>query len=73
MIPSQLEDPRSIGHFAADNIELSQRAVVITIGGVKMIGAGEMRFARIRAELERRLDRRLGQGKALRSVIEQDV
>ncbi len=35
-----------------------------------MIGAGEMRFAGIRAQPERRFDRRLGQGKALRSVVD---
>src|SRR5437762_13801328 len=30
-IPSQFEDPGSIGHCATDNVELSQRAVIITI------------------------------------------
>ena len=49
MKPVSSKITRSIGHCAADNLELSQRTVVIAIGGVKMIGAGEMRFASIRA------------------------
>ena len=52
---SQFEDPRSIGHCAAGDLELGQRAIIIAIGRVKMIGAGEMCFAGIRLQLRQRL------------------
>ena len=71
--PSQLEDPRSIWHCAAGNVELGQRAVEITIGRVTMICAREVRFAGIRLQPERRLHSRVGQGPPRRSVLTQPV
>ena len=38
---------RGIRQFAASHLKLSQRAVIIAIRAVKMLGAGEMRFAGI--------------------------
>src|SRR5438874_13614533 len=56
-VSGQFEDPRSIWHCAASDVELSQRAVVIKIGCVAMICAREVRFADIRPQPERCLDR----------------
>src|SRR5437588_2650041 len=50
-VGSQLEDPRRIGHCPTNDLELIQRAVVIAIRQIKMIGPREMRFAGVRPKL----------------------
>ena len=67
-VPSQFEDLGSIGHCAADDVELSQRAVVISICEIKMIGAGEMSFTSIWAQPECCRDRPFRQGPPLRNM-----
>src|SRR5205823_9509480 len=65
---SQFKNTRRIEHCAADDLELGQRAVVIEIRRVKMIGAGEMSFTSIWAQPECCRDRPFRQGPTLRNM-----
>src|SRR2546428_731432 len=57
------------GFRVRNSIEFLARAIVIQISPIKMFGQSEMSFARIGSQATQGLNRSIGQGEALWSVI----
>jgi hypothetical protein len=69
-IAGQLKRQRVVRQTFLRQVKLLPGAVVIEITPVEMLGDSEMRFARIWAQANQRLDRRVGHGQPRRSVID---